>query len=174
MKRTYKDKCTIHWHESWTQLRDSQGDKVGLWGLRQSDSHGKCTWCQSIFRFDGKGSHAFLDHAKSKKHKFNSDGQQGRMMNQRSVLNTQPEEEWGEEDDISSNLGEAEEDADSPGVVSGEEVGRSGWPQTGGHQDYATSIRLASEDKNKRAIQEREVQEKLRVHMGKKHRGIGN
>ena len=41
-------------------------------------------------------------------------------------------------------------------------------------KDYATSIRIASEDKNKRAIQEREVQEKLRVHMGKKHRGIGN
>ena len=41
-------------------------------------------------------------------------------------------------------------------------------------KDYATSIRLASEDKNKMAIQEREVQEKLRVHMGKKHRGIVN
>ena len=52
-------------------------------------------------------------------------------MNQRSVLNTQPEEEWGEEGDISSNLGEAEEDADSPGLVPGEEVDRSGWPQTG-------------------------------------------
>ena len=135
MKRTYKDKCSIQWHESWTQLRDSQGDKVGRWGVRQSDSHGKCTWCQTIFRFDGKGSHAFLEHAKCKKHKFNSDGQQGRMMNQRSVLNTQPEDEWREEDDISSNLGEAEEDADSPGVVPGEEeVDRSGCPQTGGLQ----------------------------------------
>ena len=39
-------------------------------------------------------------------------------------------------------------------------------------KDLATSIRLASEDKNKQAIREREVQEKLRVHMGKKFKKV--
>ena len=38
-------------------------------------------------------------------------------------------------------------------------------------KDLSTSIRLATEDKEKQAIQKREVQEKLRAHMGKRHRG---
>ena len=38
-------------------------------------------------------------------------------------------------------------------------------------KDLATSIRLATEDKEKQAIQEREVQEKLRALMGKRYRG---
>ena len=38
-------------------------------------------------------------------------------------------------------------------------------------KDLATSIRLATEDKEKQAIQKREVQENLRAHMGKRHRG---
>ena len=39
-------------------------------------------------------------------------------------------------------------------------------------KDLAVSIRLASEDKNRQAIKEREVQEKLRVHMGKKNKKL--
>ena len=39
-------------------------------------------------------------------------------------------------------------------------------------KDLVTSIRLASKDMNKQAIREREVQEKLRVHMGKQHKKV--
>jgi PleD family two-component response regulator len=41
-------------------------------------------------------------------------------------------------------------------------------------KDLATSIRLATEDRNKQARLERELQEKLRVHMGKKPRVGGS
>ena len=72
-RRTYREKCTIQWRDSWTQLRDSHGDKVELWAQQVSETEAKCAWCQSTMKFDSKGVGALFLHAKRQKHKENHD-----------------------------------------------------------------------------------------------------
>ena len=81
--RYYRDKCTIQWRDSrtqltadtiqwrdsWTQLRDCHGDKVELWAQQISELEAKCDWCQNTFKFDSKGVRGILKHAESLKHK---------------------------------------------------------------------------------------------------------
>ena len=49
-RRTYQDKCSIQWKESWSQERDCHGVKIELWCARYSDTQARCKWCGVTFR----------------------------------------------------------------------------------------------------------------------------
>ena len=132
-KRSYKDKCTIQWHEEWLQRRDYQGEKLEVWAERHTATEAKCKYCKVTFHYDALGFSAFQSHAKSKTHKNNSDGRNGRMVGQRRIqartaADTEPGE--GEDIDLNANMEDAipddevvvGEDQQDDEVDSGEEL----------------------------------------------------
>ena len=134
-KRTYQDKSTIQWNESWLQEIDIQGNRIGDWAVRESENTGKCKWCKVTFRFDNTGKNGFKNHAKnSTAHMINSAGRKGQLPNQRSLkvastinIGEGEGEVLGEEGEVLGEEGEVlrEEDVDDPAATEDEGVGKS-------------------------------------------------
>ena len=64
-KRSYADKCTITWKESWMGEADGYKDTIGDWAMRENNEDFKCNWCGVKSSFKASGIASFKSHAKS-------------------------------------------------------------------------------------------------------------
>lgn len=49
--RSYEDKSSIGWNESWMGDHDGYADTIGSWARRHDDESAKCNWCKVRFGF---------------------------------------------------------------------------------------------------------------------------
>ena len=60
----------IKWKESWLQLIDCHGRRIGEWASRQDDEHFHCKFCNTKRKYSTQGGQALQQHAKNMHDKF--------------------------------------------------------------------------------------------------------